>query len=224
MRQKEVLLFPFGNNARLEVYEIAEKDGQIVLEILARHFILSRLFVKRTNGEYAKLSEFLDRDSLMLLSRFPELLPSYPVFEGGQFSINYVFTRIGSDDVYTVGKRSISPLAQTDEIKYQVDFIANAQGSFDDEQSLEQQAFFRISFSEDEDYHKIFSSEAESMDHFLTIKTRQFFEATGYSLPVSSVIESDESEYNSREFKVTFGNAKIPPYILNAFYVFASLN
>ena len=237
VRQKELIMFPFGLDVRYEQNEISNNDAPSVLATLARGFILSKMYSKRPDGQYRQFSEFLDRDSLMLFSRFPELLPSSPVFEGGHFSIDHEYVRVGREDSYTLSKKSFATTKFKGGIKYDLDFITDASDLEIGDTGLEVTAFFRLYFydktqSEDivyenvteKDFKSIFSQEKEKMNKFLADKRTEFNELTGYDLPESRVVEEIDSEYRSREFIVSFGDAIIPEHVLSAFYVFAGLN
>lgn len=233
VRQKELFMFPFGIDIRYEINEMADYDAPVVLEILARHFLISRLFVERPDGSYKQLSEFLDRDSLIFLSRFPELLASYPVFEGGHFSVHHMFTTVGRDDSYSIAERSLPRSSFYEDINYDLDFIANVseEDVSSEEPTLDMYAFFRISFDEEiaeelseEQVQRIYSAEIENMDNFLALKSRQFEEITGYRIPVSSAVEYDGFDDLDREFRVSFTRNDTPPHILAAFYVFAGIH
>jgi hypothetical protein len=238
VRQREIFMFPFGIDVRLEPNEIAEHDAPRVLEILARYFIISKLVVPRPSGEYQLLSEYLDRDSLMLLSRFPEFLAIYPIFEGGQFSVEHEYIKIGRDDTYTLAKSFLSSMDVSQELEYKTHFIAIAHDETTFSEGLELTGFFRIEFFDtdsdgqgvdepdldDETFQRIFSLEMEKMDDFLARKTSEFNQIAGYNIPVATAIEDDSSEYGSREFIITFSDSNIPAHVLAAFFVFIGLS
>lgn len=233
VRQKELFMFPFGMDTRYEINEITIYDAPVVLEILARHFLISKLFVERPDGEFKQLSEVLDRDSLMLFSRFPQLLASYPAFEGGHFNVDHTSTTVGSDDSYIIAERSLETSKLYEDIDYDLTFFADVtEENSSDEPTIDMYTYFTIYFEEDQaegltaaQVQKIYSAETENMDNFLAAKSRQFEEITGYKIPVSSDVESkDFPDDINREFRVRFAKDDTPPYILAAFYVFAGLH
>lgn len=233
VRQKELIVFPFGQDVRYDPNIMTDYDAQNVLAILVRHFLISNLYVPRSNGEYIKLSEFLDRDSLMLMSRFPALLPAYSVFEDGHFSIEHMFTFVGRDDSYNFSEK-LFPVEMVEGQPLSNLFVASARGGdlTESESVLSLDAYFLVSFDNEDEasglssgtIEEAFSREVERIDAFLTRKSSEFEKVTGYSLPVSTVIEDDFGDYTRRDYIVSFGDQVVPPHVLAAFYVFAGLH
>ena len=234
----------FNQESNEESNIIADDEAQFVLEFLTRHFLISNLYVKRPDGSYAKLAEFLDRDSLMLLSRFPELMPAAPVFEGGHFNVEDMKTIFDGDDLYNLVERYFPTVSVSGHALSNL-FIAiveDGEHFLDEEEEsnleldrlffAELEGFFAVSFEDEvkamkelsaNTIEEAFSREVEKIDEFLALKTDQFKEFTGYNLPVSTVIYDEQVTAMERYYYISFGEVKIPIHILTAFYVFAGL-
>ncbi len=237
VRKKEIFMFPFTRNLEPGTGEINRWDAQVVLSTLARYFLLTRLYVGNDQDGYRLLSEHLDKDSIMLFSRFPELLPAKSVFEDGHFSINKVYTNIGSDDTYTVAERTFSSAVQYSNIRYDVNYFAYVSGKDYNEPNLDILGYFRIVIREDVqnselgsgkmstvDYEKLFAQEKINMQSLISLRAAEFRRLTKYPLPEPKIREDKESEYDYREFHVDFGSQAIAPHIMTAFLVFTALN
>jgi|GEM_PF-4116446 len=235
VKRDQTLVFPLNFDGGDDYKVIGTQDAQAVLEVLNMHFLLSNTFVKSHEGAHVKLSEILNRDSLLLLARFPALFPAYSIFEGGHFKVDYSNTIIGQNDVYTLVRRDLPQIDHAQGADVFTHFYSSARDSINNygESQLEVSGRFRVNVDSESsgvyrlissELDKVFSLEQDRMDSFLADKTDAFERATGFVMPVSTVIEIKSAELFSRDFEVSFGDVEIPQHILAAFYVFAGLD
>ncbi len=237
VRKKEFFIFPFGVDKKEKFNFISEESSVRVLSLLAKYFVLSNLYVERDNEgvEYIKLSEVLDRDSLMLMSRFPELLPAASVFESGHFKIVYAKTKITHDDSYRLSKVKFptKKFRYTDFKSSFRSYVREVKGDARVSGYLTMtlaapdipSSLLSVSFVK-----KLYEIELKAMNKWLIKMLIAFNDKTGYSLPpVRFKLLPNNSNTFERNYKVQFaldmfGNPiKTPPHVLTAFYVFIGI-
>ncbi len=239
VRNQETFMFPIGNDMFLKQHEISLKEAPIVLATLARFYLLSHLYVKGPDqGYYRLLADYVDKDSLMLFSRIPELLPSHPVFEVGHFSIEKESIKIGHDDLYKIASKLSFRNHVLSSIQYEVHFIARARAR--DLLSAKADVVsgsFQIHFVDPSNarstiyensntgkLRKIIAKEVDRMEHLIAKKVIEFETLTGYRLPEARIIEKQVAENADREFAITFDPNDLPAHVLASFFVFVSLD
>ncbi len=226
-------MFPFDYGLDIGEVSISKVNAQIVLKTLSRHFMLYNLYVKKTNEEgefyYQKLREVVDQDSLILFSRFPELLRIFPLFEGGHFSINRRTEYIGSEDQYILSDVKLRAI-QIKQFKMLKNFVIYA---FDDEDQegsgVELKAVLNMTFENPTEaldrlgaasVESSFLNEMLSYDHVLKRYIKEFNEITGYNLQIGVFVLGDQVDFMTREYKFKFVGVEIEPYVQAAFYLF----
>jgi len=234
VQKKEFFVFPFGVDKNKMFNFISEESSVKLLSLLARYFVLSNLYIERDNEgvDYVKLSEVLDRDSLMLMSRFPELLPAASVFESGHFKVVYAKTKITHNDSYKLSNVTFP----TKKFRY-ADFdssfrsyVREVKGDVRVSGYLTMtlavpdipSSLLSVSFVE-----KLYEMELRSMNVWLIKMLMDFNDQTGYGLPpVRFKLLPNDSDTFERNYKVQFAldmsdrSIKAPPHVLTAFYVF----
>lgn len=224
VRQKEIFIFPFGFEDKLLLDEIALDDAVTVLEVLARYFILSKLYVKKSDGYYSLLSSLVDKDTLMLFSRYPLLIPLYPMFEDGHFEIEKEITKIGTEDIYFLAKKRLLSSKLENGVPYNLEFNA----MMDDYDGLS--AKFSIEFN---DYEinmmdgstQLFAKTVIDLNALVAEKSKQFTEHLGIPLPKITIEGQngvDDTYYN---FIFTSNDmTKLDAKVYGAFLMFIALD
>lgn len=235
VRQKNVYIFPFGiTDITLDLNEIREDNAVIVLQTLTRYFMLSKLLVKRPSGEYILLSEFIGNDSLMLLSRHPNLISLYPMFEDGHFEIPREYV-IGHQDTYSIASKKLIISEMKEEVKYTVkvnqniyyedDSVeSNISVSFDDYSSLEDGYSKLLNVVSAEDVKKLLSELDSDLNNFVARKTSEFREVTGVDIPEFIVEHEDDSDLAIASQFTLKTNQDVDPVVYSAFLMFMALD
>ncbi len=247
-KKDNTFMFPFDSALEDGVAKMSDTDAQSVLTILARHFILSHMFVKkRLDNTYVRLGDILDRDSLFLISRFPELFPIYPLLKSGHFHVETSTEFVGSEDLYSIGSNDFEPkkvklnLISQKGRKGVSSAVMNVNllkkfNIFVEGRSETQQHKVRItaeltlSFKEKNRLLKnvnrhsideVFIEDVLGFHYFLNRQVELFNSKTGYHLPEAQILLSDDSyEDNQRTYTLSFGNMYLKPHVLSAFYIF----
>lgn len=233
IRQKNIAILPFGVRKGDNFNEIAEEDASLTLSILARYFVISKLIVQRNNGEAILLSEFVDQDALILFSRYPELLPLYPMFEDGHFEIANEETTVGHEDVYGLALTEVMQGELASGVTYSVSFNP----LMDDDEGVTGVFFLNFDgYDQGEDsykeltlkvpaqqIHRLYSDIIEKLNHMMAIKSSKFTQLTGVELPVF-LVEFDQSSDRLHPEFIFYNNDSIEPNLFAAFLMFAALD
>lgn len=220
----EHYFFPFDRRPNWLLIKMHEEDAVTVLQVLSRYFILTKLMVRQSSGEYGLLSELVSKDTLIFFSRYPQFIPLFPMFQYGHFEIEKEITKIGSEDIYFLAKNKMRSSTLQNGKAYELMFnvMVGDYTEFTGQFSIE---FYDYEFTNRDGSRQLFESTAKELNALVAKKAKEFTALLGLPLPEFKIVEEAgiDDTYHNFIFKTKKGR-NINQNLYAAFLMFIALD